>query len=62
MFIKLNKSCNSEIIRSILDSMDLSHSANINLISDVPLKVFIHRSVKGRRRINKVLYMDQQFV
>ena len=35
MFIKLNKSCNSEIIRSILDNMDLSHSANINLISDI---------------------------
>ena len=35
MFIKLNKSCNSEIIRNILDNMDLSHSANINLISDI---------------------------
>ena len=35
MFIKLNKSCNSEIIRSILDNMDLSHSDNINLILDI---------------------------
>ena len=35
MFIKLNKSCNSEIIRSMLDNMDLSNSANINLISDI---------------------------
>ena len=35
MFIKLNKSCNSEIIRSMLDNMDLSNSANINIISDI---------------------------
>ena len=35
MFIKLNKSCNSENIRSLLDNMDLSNSANINLISDI---------------------------
>ena len=35
MFIKLNKSCNSEIIRSILDNMDLANSANINIISDI---------------------------
>ena len=35
MFIKLNKSCNSEIIRSTLDNMDLSNLANINLISDI---------------------------
>ena len=35
MFIKLNKSCNSELIRSILDNMDLSNSANINIISDI---------------------------
>ena len=35
MFIKLNKSCNSEIIRSILDNMDLANSPNINIISDI---------------------------
>ena len=35
MFVKLNKSCNSEIIRSILDNIDLSNLANINLISDI---------------------------
>ena len=35
MFIKLNKSCNSEIIKSTLDNMDLSNLANINLISDI---------------------------
>ena len=35
MFIKLNKSCNSEIIRSMIDNMDLSNSANINIISDI---------------------------
>ena len=35
MFIKLNKSCNSEIIRSILDNMDLANSSNINIISDI---------------------------
>ena len=35
MFIKLNKSCNSEIIRSMVDNMDLSNSANINIISDI---------------------------
>ena len=35
MFIKLNKSCNVEIIKSILDNLDLAYSANINLISDI---------------------------
>ena len=35
MFIKLNKSCNSEVIKSILDNMDLANSANINIISDI---------------------------
>ncbi len=35
MFIKLNKSCNSEIIRSILDNIDLANSANLNIISDI---------------------------
>jgi hypothetical protein len=35
MLIKLNKSCNSEIIKSLIDNMDLSNSANINLISDI---------------------------
>ena len=35
MFIKLNKSCNSEIIKSLLDSIDLENPSNINLISDI---------------------------
>ena len=35
MFIKLNKSCNAEIIKSLLDNLDLAYSANINLISDI---------------------------
>ena len=35
MFIKLNKSCNSEIIRNILDNIDLSNISNINIISDI---------------------------
>ena len=35
MFIKLNKSCNSEIIRNILDNLELTHLDNINLISDI---------------------------
>ena len=35
MLIKLNKSCNSEIIKSLIDNMDLSNSTNINLISDI---------------------------
>ena len=35
MFIKMNKSCNSEIIRNMLDNLDLTHLDNINLISDI---------------------------
>ena len=35
MFIKLNKSCNSEIIRSLLENLDLQHLHNINLVSDI---------------------------
>ena len=35
MFIKLNKCCNSEIIRNTLDNMDLSNLINISLISDI---------------------------
>ena len=35
MFIKLNKSCNSEIIKSLLDNIDLENPSNINLISDI---------------------------
>ena len=35
MFIKLNKACNEEIIRSILDNMDLGNSANMNIVSDI---------------------------
>ena len=35
MFIKMNKSCNSEIIRNMLDNLELTHLDNINLISDI---------------------------
>ena len=35
MFIRISKSCNSDIIRSILDNIDLSNSGNINIISDI---------------------------
>ena len=35
MFIKLNKSCNSEIIRNILSNMNLEKTENLNMISDI---------------------------
>ena len=35
LFIKMNKSCNSEIIRNMLDNLELTHLDNINLISDI---------------------------
>ena len=35
MYIKLNKSCNPEIIKNLFNNMDMTNLININMISDL---------------------------